>query len=50
MIPEIEGLIENLKELMQDVIDNSRGHYKRRVQAMLDQLEKIAQLALELRK
>lgn len=50
MIPEIEGLIEELKEYMNQVILSSRGHYKKRVLIMLGLLTKIEKLAMELRR
>ena len=50
MIPEIEGLIEELKELMETAIGDSRGHYKRRIAVMLKILLKIEALAVDLRK
>lgn len=50
MIPEIEGLIDELKEYMNEVIAGSRGHYKKRVLIMLGFLTKIEKLAMELRR
>lgn len=49
MIPEIEGDIEELMEMMMVVIATSRGHYKKRVQAMYRQLLKIQAQAVRLR-
>lgn len=48
MIPEVEAEIAKLKLFMEVVIDNSRGHYKRRIEAMYAGLLDIEHLVLQL--